>query len=104
MRRVRSLLANIFEGHPKDFNICLWDGHLIEWSREPKFTLIFRDKAAFKKVIMNGDALTAGAAFIDNKLDIEGDIFAAVRLGDYLGGLNLSLRDKLKIMAKLLTL
>lgn len=104
MRKVRNVLARIFQDHPKDFNVRLWDGHLIEWSRSPKFTLVFRDKKIFKKVIMNGDALTAGAAFIENRLDIEGDIFAAIGLGDYLGDLKLGFRDKLKIMAKLLTL
>jgi hypothetical protein len=104
MKRVRSLLANIFAGHPKDFNIRLWDDRLIEWSRAPRFTLVFRDKNTFKKIIMNGDALTAGAAFIENKLDIEGDIFAAVRLSDYLGDLKLSFRDRMNIFAKLVAL
>jgi hypothetical protein len=104
MRNVRNLLDVIFEGHPKDFNIRLWNDHLIAWSRAPRFTLVFRDKRTFKKLILNGDALAAGAAFIEDRLDIEGDIFAAVRLGDYLSGLNFGLQDRLKILAKLLAL
>ena len=104
MRRVRNILHKIFQDHPRDFNIRLWDGRLLEWSREPKFTVVFRDKATFKRLILNGNALVAGTAFIENKLDIEGDLFAAVRLGDYLSGLQLTFRDKMKILGRLLTL
>ncbi len=104
MRKVRNVLTKIFRDHPRDFNIRIWDGRLISWSESPRFTLTFRDKGTFKKMILNGDALVAGSAFIENKFDIEGDIFAAVRLGDYLGDLKLSLRDKLGILAKLAVL
>ena len=104
MRRVRNVLTKIFKDHPRDFNVRIWDGRLISWSQAPRFTLVFHDKAAFKRIILSGDALVLGEAFIENKFDIEGDIFAAVKLGDHLGGLKLSLRDKLGLLAKLVTL
>lgn len=104
MRRIRNILFKIFEDHPRDFNIRLWDGHLIEWCREPKFTLIFRDKKTFKNMLLNNNALTAGSAFIENKIDIEGDIFEAIRLGNYLSELKLSGRDRLKLFTWLLML
>ncbi len=104
MRKIRSVLTKIFKDHPRDFNIRLWDGRAIVWSQAPRFTLVFRDKKIFRQIILNGNALVAGAAFIENKLDIEGDIFAAVRLGDYLGGLKFSLSEKLGILAKLMTI
>ena len=96
-------MAKIFEGYPKDFNIRLWNGHVIEWGNPAKFTLVFRDKATFRKILLRGDALTAGTAFIENKVDIEGDIFEAIKLADYLASLKLSYRDKLRILSKLLT-
>ena len=103
MEKTVDILEKIFEKHPRDFNVRLWDGRLIEWSREPKFTLMFNDKKAFKKLLLTGDALTAGEAFIEKKLDIAGDIFEAVKLGDYLAELKLSMMEKLKILGKLLS-
>lgn len=77
---------------------------MIEWSREPKFTLIFKNKAAFKKAILRGDAYTTGTEYIEGRLEIEGDIFEAIRLGDYLAQVKLSRRDKLNILLRLLRL
>ncbi len=104
MRKVRSILTKIFKDHPRDFNVRIWDGRVISWGETPRFTLVFRDKRVFQKIILNGNALVAGAAFIENKFDIEGDIFAAVRLGDYLGSLRLGMRERLGILTGLLTL
>ncbi len=104
MRKVRNVLTKIFKDHPRDFDIRLWDGRSIGWQTEPRFTLVFRDKQTFKRIIMNGNALVAGAAFIENKLDIEGDLFAAIGLGDYLSGLKLNWRDKLSLLAKIMTI
>ena len=104
MQKARDVLDKIFENHPKDFNVRLWNGHLIEWSREPKFILGFNDKRTFKRVLLRGDAFTAGRSFVEGKVDIDGDIFEAIKLGDYLSSLRLSRRDRLRILAKLLTL
>lgn len=30
MQKARDILEKIFAGHPKDFNVKLWNGHLIE--------------------------------------------------------------------------
>lgn len=53
---------------------------------------------------MRGDAFTAGKAYIEGRVDIDGDIFQAIRLGDYLNSLKLGRRERLKIFAKLVTL
>lgn len=104
MQRAKDILEKIFEGREKNFNIRLWNGHLIEWANPAKFTLVFRNKAAFKKIVLRGDALTAGSAYIENDIDIEGDIFEAIKLADYLAALKLSGRDKINILARLITL
>ena len=104
MRKVRHILTKIFKDHPRDFNIRLWDGRLINWSQTPRFTLVFHDKSAFKRIILSGNALVLGAAYIENQFDIEGDIFEAVRLGDHLAELKLGLRDKLGLLAELMTI
>lgn len=104
MEKAENILEKIFENHPDDFNVRLWNGYLIEWSKQPKFTLVFADKSSFRKLLLRGDAFTAGTIYIEGKLDIEGDIFEAIKLGDYLASLKLSWRDKLRILMKLVTL
>src|SRR3989338_440301 len=104
MQKARDILDKIFAGHPKNFNNRLWNCHLIEWSRQPKFILGFNDKRTFKRVLLRGDAFTAGKAFIESKVDIDGDIFEAIKLGDYLAALKLRRREKLKLFAQLMIL
>lgn len=104
MKKAVAILHRIFRDHPRDFNLKLWNGHLIEWTPCPKFTLIFNDKSALKKLLLNGDQFTAGELFINQRLDVEGDIFEAVKLGDHLSQLKLGRREKLLLFAQLLTL
>jgi cyclopropane-fatty-acyl-phospholipid synthase len=101
MSQIVDILEKIFDGHPKNFNLRLWDGQTIAWDSHPAFTLIFSDKQALKKIILSGDAFTAGTAYIEKEIEIEGDIFEAIKLGDYLAGLKLSRGEKLAIFAKL---
>lgn len=104
MRKVRNILTRVFKDHPRDFDVRLWDGRSISWGQPPRFTLVFNDKATFKRIARSGSALALGAAFIEKRFDIEGDIFAAVKLVDHLGGLKLSLRERLSLLVKLMTL
>lgn len=97
-------MDKIFESHPRDFNVRLWNGHLIEWDKNPKFTLIFKDKETFRKILFKGDAFCAGTAYIEGRFDIEGDIFEAIKLGDYLSSIKLSPGEKLGIFFNLLRL
>lgn len=104
MRNAERLLGKIFEGHPKDFNIGLWDGSLIKWSDSPKFTLIFNDKEAFKKVMIASDAYKAGKAFIEGKVDITGDVFEAIKLADHLSQLRFSFIEKMGLLLEVMRL
>lgn len=104
MQKAENILNKIFEHHPRNFNVRLWNGHLIEWSKPPKFTLIFNDKSSFRKLFLRGDTFTVGTIYIEGKLDIEGDILEAIKLEDYLSQLKMSGWEKLKILKRLLTL
>ena len=102
MQRAKDILEKVFADHPRDFNVKLWNGHLIEWSRRPKFTLTFKDKRTFRSMFLRGNAFTAGKAFVEGRLDIEGDIFEAIKLADYLSQLRLRRREKLGILWRLI--
>lgn len=104
MQNAERLLEKIFYGYPKDFNIGLWDGSLIKWSDSPKFTLIFKDKSTFKRVLISSDAYKAGKAFVDGNLDINGDLFEAIKLADYLSQLRFGFIEKMKLLLEVMRL
>lgn len=98
MQPAERFLEKIFEGNPKDFNIRLWDGTLINWCDSPKFTLIFNDKRTFKMIMISPDAYRTGKAFIEGKVDITGDLFGAMKLVDHLSQPKLGFIEKMKLL------
>lgn len=100
----REILDIIFHYYPKDFNIKILDGCFMQWSPSPSFTLIFKNKKVFKKLLLAMDDYEAGVAFIEKDIDIEGDMLAAMRLADLVHHTPLRPRDKIKIFWKLLLL
>lgn len=72
--------------HPRDFRIRLWDGSV--WDPEPgesdRFTLVLRTPDAFRAMFRSPSELTLGEAYLDNDLDLEGDLGDAFRLTDRL--------------------
>jgi len=77
----------------------MWDG--TEWPSEtgaPKCTLILKHRDALKQMLLQeASGLALCEAFIDGKLEVEGDLEAAVPISDYLVNLNLPLPTKLRL-------
>lgn len=57
-----------------------WSSHKDE---KPVFTIIFETQAALHALLHHPNELTLGEAFIHKEIDIEGDLYAALRLSDY---------------------
>lgn len=53
-------------------------------SRDPVFTIIFQTQAALDSLLHHPNEITLGEAFIHKEIEIEGDLYAALRLGNYL--------------------
>lgn len=62
----------------------LWDGTEVAWGSRRDFTLVFRDRATFGSLLASCDPSAFAEAYIDEHIDIEGDIDAAVGLAAYL--------------------
>jgi cyclopropane-fatty-acyl-phospholipid synthase len=73
------------EYHPRDFSIRLWDGS--EWQSEtdaPRFTLILKSPRAFQRLLSDSKSdLALSEAYIHGDIDLEGDVEAAMPLGNY---------------------
>lgn len=80
---LEALLASY---RPRDFSIRLWDGTV--WDAEPgeatKFTIVLKHPDALCKMVAPPRDLALAEAYVHDDFDIEGDIEAALALGEYL--------------------
>jgi hypothetical protein len=85
----------------RNFRVRLWDGNVWGQQQQSRFTLALKHPGALRAMFLAPSELTLGEAYIYDDFDIEGDIEAALDLGDYLLGQDRSLRERLR-MAELL--
>lgn len=99
------ILYRIFHNVPFGFAVRLWSGERIHLgpSGEP-FTLVFRKREAFRRLVLRPNTLRFALAFADGDLDVEGDLFAAILLADRIEALHLGWGDRLAILATLAAL
>lgn len=95
----QSVLGRIFRDVPFGFVARLWDGTEISLGvdLEP-FTLVFRDPATFRRLMLRPNTMRFAEAFVNGKIDVEGDLFSAIRLANRIEALKLGVRDRLSIL------
>src|SRR6266446_6182181 len=88
MDSYRQILNNLVRGHgPRHFNVRLWDGsELAAETPSAEFTIAINDPEFFTLLLSNPSSKTLGEAYIRNIFEIEGDLTAAISLGDILIG------------------
>ena len=69
---------------------------------EPKFALCLRDPQVLRSLLLGRNPLRFADAYFCGALDVDGDIFAALKLKDYLHSLRLTLPDRLRVALRLL--
>ena len=80
----------------------LWDGSEGAVGRpDGSFTMVIRDRDTFRETFGSSNTKVLAEAFIDNRIDVEGDLFAALRVANQLEDLELGWFDKLGIAADL---
>jgi cyclopropane-fatty-acyl-phospholipid synthase len=98
-----TLLRRLFRRFDGLISIRLWNGDNLSLGtnnygtrRPPEpFTLIFRNPAAVRVLVLGSNPLRLVEAYFRGDIDIEGDIFAVLSLREHLDTLQLSLRDRL---------
>lgn len=99
-----SLLRKVFRHLPFSFVIRLWTGSTVvvggaaDQSTDPRFTLWFKSPHAVSELILGKDPLRLAEAYFRSELDIEGDLFAALRLKDHLEALRLPIGERLSAL------
>ncbi|HZK66905.1 MAG TPA: cyclopropane-fatty-acyl-phospholipid synthase family protein [Chloroflexota bacterium] len=99
------VLANYGNGK-RDFAIRLWDGTTVpaDPSQESHFTLVLNRPGTLRRIMLPPNELALGEAFLDGDYDLEGDIIAAMRLGDVFEELTLRPMTQLSLAIRMLAL
>lgn len=95
-----AILEELFRDyHPRAFAIRLWEG--TTWEPEPgqpaRFTLALKHPGSVRGMLLPGTELALGEAYIYDDFDVEGEIEAVFRLGDFVLGHRPGLLDKLRL-------
>ena len=97
-RHADAVLQRIFGAVKPGLHYRLWDGSEGDIGRpDGSFTLLLRDRAAFREVFGATNTRVMAEAFIDNRIDVAGDLFAALRVANQLEEVELGWLDKLGI-------
>lgn len=94
------VLRRLFQRIPFSFTVRLGNHPLFSAGTEAggpdgRFTLCFRNPDVVCDLILARDPLQLAEAYFRAELDIEGDLFAALRLKDHLQNLRLPFRERL---------
>jgi cyclopropane-fatty-acyl-phospholipid synthase len=94
-RRAGALLTRVFEPTGLPVTFRLWDGTVVDVGGRAPFELVFRSRAIFRRLLLSPTPLRFGEAYIEGDVDIEGDFFAAMEIGQRLEGVRPSLGTRL---------
>jgi cyclopropane-fatty-acyl-phospholipid synthase len=98
------LLRRVFASLEAPLAFRLWDETTarVGATGESGFAVVFRSRGAFRRIVRRPTSLRFGEAYIDGELDIEGDIFAAMRTASAIERLRVPLGTRLAVLAGLL--
>jgi cyclopropane-fatty-acyl-phospholipid synthase len=98
-------LENVISGYDgSDFMVRFWDGTRWGNTRDPRFVLVLNHPGALRQMFSAASELSFGEALVKGDFDLEGDIEAALELGDFLLRREQSIPERMRIGALLLKL
>ncbi len=97
------ILHRLFDSFEGGIRIRLWEGTELQLGRgNPRMGLTFHSPAAFRGMALNRDPLRLAEFYLHGDIDIEGDIYSAIKIRWHLEALRLTLGDKLRLAFKAL--
>ncbi|MDA8255392.1 MAG: cyclopropane-fatty-acyl-phospholipid synthase [Betaproteobacteria bacterium] len=101
IKLAKHILYRLFRDFDGCLRICLWDGSEVHLGRDhPAFSLSFRSTKAFQDLILSRDPLRLAESYFQGLIDIDGDLYSALKLRHHLTSLQLSLMEKAELAAK----
>lgn len=92
------IIKHVLAGYKGPVAIRLWDGRTVLGSSNAEYTIVFREPSPLRDLILHQDLLRLAKAYLDNKVDVEGDMEALFDLTPFLETLRLSWPDKVRLL------
>ena len=97
-----AVLAEVFGSLSEPFAFRLWDGTEVPiGAGDPAFTVVIPSPATFLRVVRDPSPLNFAEAYVEAAIDIEGDLFAAMRVANDAERLTLAPLHRLRVLATL---
>lgn len=95
LQSLRVLQNLIGPYRPRDFAVRCWDGRI--WEQEEgqprRFTLVLKHPGSLRTLCLRPSQLAVGEAFVNDDIDVEGDLEAATDLGWFLADRRWTFKD-----------
>ncbi len=98
------ILCRLFAGMERPPALRLWDGRTLALSQHSECTLVLRDPGILRSLAAARDALPLADAYFRGVLDVEGDLYDALRLKRHLESVSLTARERLSLLRDVLLL
>jgi cyclopropane-fatty-acyl-phospholipid synthase len=96
-------LRRVLGGTAFGFAARLWDGSRVHLGGDGEpFTLVFRSRRSFRKLMLRPNTLRFAVAYVNGEIDVEGDLFAAMRLAAHIEALRVGFKDRLALLRALM--
>lgn len=98
------ILRRLLSGMERPPALRLGDALLHELEAHPEYTLVIRDPALLRRLVLRPDPILLADAYFRGVIDIEGDLYSALGLKNHFEAVSLSWRDKLALLRDALML
>jgi len=101
-RRAAIVLRRVFDRVPTGFAFQLWDGTLVSLGDgAPVCTVVVHRPETFTRLMRDPTPYAFAEAYVDSAVDLEGDLFEAMKIADAMEEIHLSFRDRLRLVVDL---
>ncbi|VWC92052.1 cyclopropane-fatty-acyl-phospholipid synthase [Burkholderia contaminans] len=104
IERALRILHRLLDGMDKPPALRLWNELEYGHDTEADFTLVVRDPGLLRQLVIGCAPILLADAYFRGALDIEGNLYSALRLKDHFESTKLSWRDKLALLTDALKL
>lgn len=100
--RAAAILRQIFGGLPASFAFRLWDGREVRVGPGvPVCTAVIKSPETFLDLIRNPSPYNFAEAYVQSRLDLEGDLFQAMDVANAVENVRVTPLQKIKILLSL---
>src|SRR2546427_4632548 len=101
-RRAAGVLKRVFDRVETGLAFRLWDGTLVELGHgAPVCTAVVHRPETFVRLMRDPTPLNFAEAYVEGALDLEGDLFAAMKVANAMEEIRLGFRDRLRLFVAL---